>query len=120
MKIRFLIGQTSVTATLDDSGSSRDVASLLPLELELNDLFRREKSGQLPRGMREEGRRTYTYEVGDIVSGLRARTWRCSTAKTVARCRNWDDPPRIDDSGVDAFAGSSSVRALISGSAEGD
>jgi hypothetical protein len=34
VKIRFVIGQTSVTATLDDSGSTRGFASLLPLELE--------------------------------------------------------------------------------------
>ena len=79
MKIRFVIGQTSVTATLDDSGSTRGFASLLPLELE--------------RFYRQDGR--------SLVAA-------------------WDDPPRIDDSGVDAFAGSSSVRALISGSAEGD
>src|SRR5215510_16283933 len=47
LKIRFVIGATTVAATLDDSGTTKDFASLLPLELELKDLFAREKSGTL-------------------------------------------------------------------------
>jgi hypothetical protein len=32
----------------------------------MNDLFRREKFGRLPRAISKEGKRTHTYEVGDI------------------------------------------------------
>ena len=66
MKIRFRVGDSSVTATLAESKASRDFASLLPLTLTMNDLFRREKYGHLPRAISEDGRRKYTYEVGEI------------------------------------------------------
>jgi hypothetical protein len=33
----------------------------------MNDLFGREKYGHLPRALSDEGKRTRTYEVGDIV-----------------------------------------------------
>jgi hypothetical protein len=49
------------------SGSKlRADASLLPLNLSLNDLFGREKFGNLPKALSEKGARTHAYEVGDI------------------------------------------------------
>jgi len=113
LKIRFVIGATTVAATLDDSGTTRDFASLLPLELELKDLFAREKSGQLPRALFEDGQRTHTYEVGDIVY------W--PPGPHVAVFYRQDGRPvtagmiRLGtvDAGVDAFAPCSTVRATI-------
>jgi hypothetical protein len=66
MKIRLHVRDTPLTATLIDSKASRDFASLLPLTLTMNDLFRREKYGHLPRPISEEGRRAHAYEVGQI------------------------------------------------------
>jgi len=66
MKIRLKVGAAPLTATLLESKASRDFASLLPLTLTMNDLFRREKYGHLPRPISEEGRRAHTYEVGQI------------------------------------------------------
>jgi hypothetical protein len=66
MKIRLQVGTTPLTATLLDSKASRDFASLLPLTLTMNDLFRREKYGHLPRPISEEGKRAHEYEVGQI------------------------------------------------------
>src|SRR5205809_6801177 len=66
MKIRLKVGATPLTATLLESKASRDFASLLPLTLTMNDLFRREKYGHLPRPISEEGRRGHTYEIGQI------------------------------------------------------
>jgi hypothetical protein len=66
MKIRLQVGTTPLTATLLDSKASRDFASLLPLTLTMNDLFRREKYGHLPRPISEEGKRAHAYEVGQI------------------------------------------------------
>src|SRR5436309_2811814 len=66
MKIRLKVGATPLNATLLESKASRDFASLLPLTLTMNDLFRREKYGHLPRPISEEGRRAHTYEVGQI------------------------------------------------------
>ena len=41
-----------------DSDAARDFASLLPLALAMNDLFRREKFATLPRAISEQGKRT--------------------------------------------------------------
>src|SRR5205809_5246448 len=67
VKIRLTLdnGKT-ITATLIDSETTRDFVSLLPLTLTMNDLFGREKFGHLPRAISEEGKRTHTYEIGEI------------------------------------------------------
>src|SRR5216117_4143956 len=67
MKIRLKIEDKVLTATLIDSKTTRDFVSLLPLTLKMNDLFRREKFGHLPRAISEEGKRTHTYEIGQVV-----------------------------------------------------
>ena len=105
--------RTTVAATLNDSSTTKDFASLLPLELELKDLFEREKSGQLPRNLLEEGQRTYTYKVGDIVywpPGPHVAVFYRQDGRTIAA-----GMIRLGtvDEGVDAFAPSSSVRATI-------
>ena len=66
MKIQIKVKDAVLRATLLDSEAARDFASLLPLSLPMNDLFRREKYGLLPRAISEGGKRTHTYEVGDI------------------------------------------------------
>jgi len=114
MKIQFLIGDMSIPTTLEDRGATRDFASLLPLDLELKDLFAREKSGQLPRRLSEEGRRTYAYEVGDAVY------WPSGPLVAVFyRQDNRALPPpgtillRAIDADVETFAGSSPIHATI-------
>ncbi|MEX0269609.1 cyclophilin-like fold protein [Leptolyngbyaceae cyanobacterium UHCC 1019] len=67
MKINIKIGDKAVTATLIDNPTTRDFVSLLPLTLTMNDLFGREKFAHLPRALSEEGGRTKTYDVGDII-----------------------------------------------------
>ena len=67
MKINIKVGDKIVTATLIDNPTTRDFISLLPLTLTMNDLFGREKFARLPRTISEEGERTKTYEVGDII-----------------------------------------------------
>jgi hypothetical protein len=67
MKIRLKIDDKVITATLNDSKTTRDFISLLPLTLTMNDLFRREKFAHLPRPISEEGKRSHTYEVGQVV-----------------------------------------------------
>jgi hypothetical protein len=67
MKIRLKIDDKVITATLNDSKIARDFVSLLPLTLTMNDLFRREKFAHLPRAISEEGKRTHSYEVGQVV-----------------------------------------------------
>jgi hypothetical protein len=66
MKIRLTVNGKALTATLIDGETTRDFISLLPLTLTMNDLFRREKFAHLPRAISKEGKRTHTYEVGDI------------------------------------------------------
>ena len=67
MKIRLTLNGTALTATLIDSETTRDFVSLLPLTLTMNDLFGREKFGHLPRAISGGGKRTRTYEVGDVI-----------------------------------------------------
>ena len=66
MKIHLKIGGKLVTATVLDNQTANDFLSLLPLELSMNDLFRREKYDGLPKPLSEKGPRTFRYAVGDI------------------------------------------------------
>ena len=66
MKIKLTIDNKILTATLADNATARDFASLLPLTLTINDLFRREKFGHLPRAISDKGKRTHTYQIGDL------------------------------------------------------
>src|SRR6516165_2470851 len=65
IKIRLTVEGKELTATLIDSQTSRDFIALLPLTLAMDDLFRREKYGPLPRAL-SKGERTHSYEIGDI------------------------------------------------------
>ncbi len=65
VKLRLKVADRTITATLIDSETARDFVSLLPLTLTMNDLFRREKFGHLPRAI-SGGKRTHTYAVGEI------------------------------------------------------
>src|SRR5438477_8841727 len=67
MKIILKTADKEITATLIDSETTRDFVSLLPLKLAMDDLFGREKFGHLPRAISEGGKRTRTYEVGDVI-----------------------------------------------------
>ena len=65
LKIRLRIENRVLTATLIDNKTAHDFISLLPLTLTMDDLFRREKYGSLPRTL-SKGERTHSYEVGNI------------------------------------------------------
>jgi hypothetical protein len=65
-RVRITVGGKSIIATLANSDVARDFASLLPLTLVMNDLFRREKFATLPRAISEQGTRTHDYAVGTI------------------------------------------------------
>ena len=67
IRLRLTIGEKVLAASLIDSETTRDFISLLPLTLTMNDLFSREKSGDLPRPISEGAQRTRTYEVGDVI-----------------------------------------------------
>jgi len=65
-KLRLEVADRTLTATLIDGETTDDFVSLLPLTLTMNDLFRREKCGHLPRAISTGGKRTHTYAVGEI------------------------------------------------------
>jgi hypothetical protein len=67
MKIRLKVNGKIITTTMIDSKTTRDFISLLPLSLNMNDLFRREKYARLPKAISTAGARAHTYEVGEIV-----------------------------------------------------
>ena len=66
MKIRIKVGDKVITATVADSETARDFVSVLPLQVSMNDLFGREKYGDLPKALSEKGPRQKRYEVGDV------------------------------------------------------
>jgi len=54
-KIRITVGETVLTATLNDSETSRDFISLLPVTLTLEDFAATEKISDLPKKLSTEG-----------------------------------------------------------------
>ena len=53
MKININIAGKILSATLADNATARDVASVPPLDVTMNDLFGREKYGDLPKALSE-------------------------------------------------------------------
>ena len=114
MKIRLTIGNRALTATLIDSKTAQDFGSLLPLTLTMNDLFGREKFAHLPRAISTEGKRTHTYEVGEIAYWSPGPDIAIFYRNDGAKIPN----PGIivigkSDSGVDAFNVPGSVKVKI-------
>lgn len=67
MQISIEIEGVTITATLDDSESARDFASLLPLSLTLEDYAATEKISDLPRRLSTQGVPAgITPKVGDL------------------------------------------------------
>ncbi|MFD2175885.1 cyclophilin-like fold protein [Rhodobacter lacus] len=66
-RIRVILPDTTLTATLDDTAAGRDFAALLPLDLTLGDYHGIEKISDLPRKLDTTGApRAYKPETGDI------------------------------------------------------
>lgn len=65
-RIRIRMGNHEATATLNDSEAARDLFAMLPLSIEMDDLFRREKTGILPARLSERTPGVATYELGDL------------------------------------------------------
>jgi hypothetical protein len=67
MKIRIEFNGATMTATLYDNPSARDFASMLPLDLTINDYSTNEKIAYLPRKLTEEGAGPFGNEApGDL------------------------------------------------------
>jgi hypothetical protein len=64
--IRLTVNGKAIMAKLIDSKTTRDLISLLPLTLTMNDLCRREKFANLPRTLSKEGKHKHTYAVREI------------------------------------------------------
>lgn len=67
MRIRCEFGGQSFTATLLDNPSARDFASILPLDLSIEDYSTNEKIAYLPRKLTEDGSGPFANEQpGDL------------------------------------------------------
>ena len=64
--IKVTINNQQTTAQMIKNPTSDEFLQLLPLELELNDLFNREKYAELPTTLNSNSERTKTYEIGYI------------------------------------------------------
>jgi hypothetical protein len=67
MKLEFSFAEFVFVATLEDNPSSRDLISLMPLDLAIDDYSTNEKIAYLPRKLTEKGRRLFANEApGDL------------------------------------------------------
>ncbi|SFJ89957.1 hypothetical protein SAMN05216304_11811 [Bosea sp. OK403] len=67
MKIRFAFDGREFTATLEDNRSARDFASMLPLDLKIDDYSTNEKIAYLPRKLTTDGSGRFGNEApGDL------------------------------------------------------
>lgn len=67
MKIEFAFSNHAFTASLYDNPSARDFASMLPLDLTIDNYANNEKIAYLPRKLTEEGSGPFTNEApGDL------------------------------------------------------
>lgn len=67
MRIRFVFSDQDFTATLQDNPSARDLISMLPLDLTVEDYSTNEKIAYLPRKLTEEGSGPFGNEApGDL------------------------------------------------------
>ena len=66
LKLKITIGENILYAAIYDSEATRDFMQLLPLELDMQDLNRREKYSTLAVRLSNNGTIKNTYEVGDI------------------------------------------------------
>jgi hypothetical protein len=67
MRVRVEFNGASMTAMLHDNPSARDLASMLPLDLAIDDYSNNEKISYLPRKLTEEGAGPFGNEVpGDL------------------------------------------------------
>ena len=66
MKIRIKVADKAIIATVANNKTARDFVSILPLRVAMSDLFGREKYGDLPKALSEDGPRKNSYELGDI------------------------------------------------------
>ncbi|WP_238986872.1 cyclophilin-like fold protein [Paracoccus sp. MKU1] len=67
MRIRLAFADQDFTATLEDNPSARDLLSMLPLDLTIDDYSTNEKIAYLPRKLTEEGSRPFGNEApGDL------------------------------------------------------
>jgi hypothetical protein len=66
-RIRVIVGNEILSATLDDTSTGRDFAALLPLELSLSDYNATEKVADLPRELdTTNAPDSYTPKAGDM------------------------------------------------------
>jgi len=66
-RIHVIVGNETLSATLDDTPAGRDFAALLPLELTLSDYNATEKVADLPRKLdTRDAPASYTPKTGDV------------------------------------------------------
>ncbi|MET0313997.1 cyclophilin-like fold protein [Aureimonas altamirensis] len=67
MRLTFTFSDQTFTATLEDNPTARDLVSLLPLDLTIDDYSTSEKIAYLPRKLSEEGSGRFENEAtGDL------------------------------------------------------
>ncbi|MEC7762046.1 MAG: cyclophilin-like fold protein [Pseudomonadota bacterium] len=110
--IRFVIGDTVLSATLDDTAPARDFASMLPMDLTLSPYHGVEMVGDLGRELDSAGMPgSYEPKTGDITQyapwkNLAIFTAPFSDSRGLVRLGQFDGP-------IDALTGAGDVTVRI-------
>ncbi|MDO4271981.1 MAG: cyclophilin-like fold protein [Candidatus Saccharibacteria bacterium] len=67
MRINIQVGDTTLTGTLYDNATARDLASRLPLTVDMKDLYDREMCYNFTDELEHDDIQTRSYEVGEII-----------------------------------------------------
>lgn len=86
MKMRIAFADHVFTATLYDSPPARDLWSMLPLDLEIDNYANNEKIAYLPRKLTEEGSGSFSNEApATSATMLPGAIWHSSTLAIATR-----------------------------------
>jgi len=85
MRIHIRLEDRILTATLEDTATSRDFVSLLPLTLTLEDYAATEKISNLPRRLSKEPLQEVIRQLATSLTIRRGETWRSSVEMPLTR-----------------------------------
>ena len=66
VRVNITVGDSVLKATMLDNETARDFVSMLPMTLQMRDLYHREKTGRPSRALSTRGPSQTTFEIGDL------------------------------------------------------